>query len=144
MTVAHRTHSGRTGGFTLIEVMVSVALVATAFVSLLVLQRQNVSAHITLKNITMASMIAEDRMERMVLRAQGFEMIEEFNPELDKEYPNFTVESELSEVGPDALPVVMLLPEGLTLRRITVVVSWTDANLKKEYKLDHFVTQKLQ
>lgn len=139
----HRTTNGGPGGFTLIEVMVSVALVATAFVSLLVLQRQNVSAHITMKNITLASMIAEDRMERMVLRAQGFEMIEEYNNELDKEYPGFTVESELGEVGPEELPVVMLLPEGLTLRRITVVVSWTDAKLKKEYKLEHFVTQKL-
>lgn len=143
MSVNHRTSIGRRGGFTLIEVMVSVALVATAFVSLLVLQRQNVSAHITMKNITVASMIAEDRMERMVLRAQGFEQIEEFNPDLDKEYPNFEVESELNEVGPQELPVVMLLPEGLTLRRITVVVRWTDAKLEKEYKLEHYVTQKL-
>lgn len=143
MSLHRRTSIGRPGGFTLIEVMVSVALVATAFVSLLVLQRQNVSAHITMKNITVASMIAEDRMERMVLRAQGFEQIEEFNPDLDKEYPNFEVESELNEVGPQELPVVMLLPEGLTLRRITVVVRWTDAKLEKEYKLEHYVTQKL-
>lgn len=124
--------------------MVSVALVATAFVSLLVLQRQNVAAHITMKNLTVASMIAEDRMERMILRAQGFEQIEEYNQDLEREYPDYEVESDLSDVDAAALPVVMLLPEGLTLRRLSVVVSWDESKTKKQYKLDDFVTQKLQ
>jgi prepilin-type N-terminal cleavage/methylation domain-containing protein len=130
-------------GFTLIEVMVSVALVATGFVSLLVLQRQNVAAHGTIQRYTMATMIAEDRLERMILRAQGFEQLEEYNRDLEDNYPDFEVNAEVSDVGPEALPVVMLLPEGLTLVRITVVVSWMEGKRAREYKLEHFVTQKL-
>lgn len=138
-----RLHTTLRAGFTLIEVMVSVALIATAFVSLLVLQRQTVSAHVTVQNMTIASMIAEDRLERAILRAQGFDMVDEYNPDLDRNYPNFTVESETSDVGPDALPIVALLPEGLTIRRVTVVVRWTEGQAKRSYKLEHFVTQKL-
>lgn len=133
----------KTRGFTLIEVMVSVALIATAFVSLLVLQRQTVASHITIQNMTVASMIAEDRLERAILRAQGFDQVDEYNPDLDRNYPNFEVESETADVGPDALPIVALLPEGLTIRRVTVIVRWLEGTRKREYKLEHFVTQKL-
>lgn len=124
--------------------MVSVALVATGFVSLLVLQRQNVAAHGTVQRYTIATMVAEDRLERMILKAQGFEQIEEYNEELEKNYPDYEVESEITDVGPEVLPVVMLLPQGLTLRRVSVQVTWTEGKKSRVYKLEHFVTQKLE
>jgi type II secretion system protein I len=130
-------------GFTLIEVMVSVALLATAFVSLLSLQRQGVSTHIRMQNITLASMIAEDQLERMILHAQGFDRIPEVNDELSRTYPAFQVEAVLDEVDPNMLPIVALLPAGLTLRRITVRVVWKEGEVARNYQLQHFVTQKL-
>lgn len=133
----------RKRGFTLIEVMVSVAMLATAFVSLLVLQRQNVSAHATLRRMTAASMIAEDRLERMILKAQGFDSIPEANEELDRRYPDYGVEANIEDVGPEVLPVVALLPEGLTVKRIHVRVTWRETGGERSYTLQHFVTQKL-
>ncbi len=133
----------RRGGFTLVEVMVSVALLATAFVSLLVLQRLSVSAHYTVQKLTIASMIAEDRLERMILRAQGFDNLSEYNEELDKQYPDYDVEADLEDVGPEMLPVVILLPEGLTLKRVKVTVRWKEGETQRKYELQDFVTQKL-
>lgn len=135
--------AARRRGFTLVEVMVSVALLATAFVSLLVLQRQSVSAHNTVQKLTVASMIAEDRLERMILRAQGFDQLSEYNEELDREYPDYEVDAELEDVGPDMLPVVALLPEGLTLMRVKVTVRWKEGEAERKYELQDFVTQKL-
>lgn len=142
MTAFTKTGSRRRG-FTLVEVMVSVALLSTAFVSLLVLQRQSVSAHNTVQKLTVASMIAEDRLERMILKAQGFDQLSEYNDELDRQYPDYEVEAELEDVGPDMLPVVALLPEGLTLRRVKVTVRWKEGESQRKYELQHFVTQKL-
>lgn len=139
---SHAWARGR-AGFTLIEVMVSVALLATAFTSLLVLQRQAVASHYTMERITIASMLAEDRMERMILKAQGFDGLSEFNDDLNQAYPGYDINSELEEVDMNTLPIVALLPEGLTLKRVSVVVSWNEGPRKKEYKLQHFVTQKL-
>ncbi len=133
----------KSAGFTLIEVMISVALVATAFVSLLVLQRQNIAAHITIQSATVASMIAEDRLERIVLIAQGFDQLEEYNEDLAKEYPTFEVESVVEEVGMESMPVVALLPAGLTMKKIVVTVSWKEGQTTKQYVLTHFVSQKL-
>jgi hypothetical protein len=41
------------------------------------------------------------------------------------------------------LPVVALMPEGLTLKRVRVTVSWKDGKSTKKYELQTFVTQKL-
>jgi type II secretion system protein I len=130
-------------GFTLLEVMVAVALVATAFTSLLTLQRQSVSAHGTMRQMTVASMLAEDRLERMVLRAQGFDRVIDFNDELERRYPEFTVEAVIDYVDPQVLPVVALLPAGLTLREIRVSVTWRDGRDTRTYELRHFVTEEL-
>ena len=131
------------GGFTLIEVMVSVALIATAFVSLLTLQRQTVVAQSQIHQLTVASMIAEDRLERMILQAQGYDRLVDYNDELTLQYPDFDIQADVEEVDPNMLPVVMFMPEGLTLRLIRVVVSWEDGAHVRTYELQHFVTQKL-
>jgi len=130
-------------GFTLVEVMVSVALLSIAFVSLLSLQRQGVSTHIRMQRITVASMIAEDQLERMILHAQGFERIPRVNDELTRAYPDYQVEAEMTEVDPAMLPIVALLPAGLTLRRILVRVVWMEGQVARQYELQHFVTQEL-
>ncbi len=138
-----RVRLRRRAGFTLIEVMVSVALLSTAFVSLLALQRQSVAAHDRIRRLTVASMIAEDTMERMILRAQGFDQVLEVNEELTREYPDYEVEAVLDDVDPAVLPIVMLLPQGMTIKSILVEVSWRDGSQRRTYQLRHYVTQKI-
>ncbi len=131
------------GGFTLLEVMVSVALIATAFASLLTLQRQTVAAHSKIRSITVASMIAEDRMERIILRAQGYEQILELNEELDRRFPDYEVEATVEDISPEELPVVMFLPADMTLKTVRVIVSWQEGANTRTYELQRYVTQKL-
>jgi type II secretion system protein I len=137
------TRVGGRRGFTLIEVMFAVTIVATAFVSLLTLQSQTVAAHSILRKATIATMIAEDQLERLVLRAQGFDRLIDYNDEFARRYPDYTVNAEIRDVDPMMLPVVALLPENLTLKEVVVEVRWRDGNYDRRYELRHFVTQKL-
>jgi general secretion pathway protein I len=105
----------RRRGFTLLEVMVALAVIGIALLPLLTLQRQNLRSIVRSRDVTCAALLAQEMMARAELekfpplgsRSGDFQS---FHP---GRYPNFrwqrTVESSL------------LFPD---LRKVTVVVSY--------------------
>ncbi len=59
---ARATASGRARGFTLLEVMVALAIVSIALVSLLALANRSVATHARLQKLTEATLLAQHKM----------------------------------------------------------------------------------
>ncbi|WP_448874004.1 prepilin-type N-terminal cleavage/methylation domain-containing protein [Desulfobulbus propionicus] len=91
-------------GFTLLEVMIAVAIIAIAVVTLLGAQSQSVSIVSSAKFDTMASLLAQWKMSDLIL--QDFEQLTDDEGNFGEDYPQFSWKltvTELSE-GETGLP----------------------------------------
>jgi Tfp pilus assembly protein PilV len=123
----------RVAGFTLLEVVLSIAILSYALVSLVVLQNQGVDLSIHSSNMTMATMMAKEKMSELMLKEKGYDMIADRRKTFADEFTNFVVKGEVIE---DAL-----LPIELTVgvKELRVTVTWQERGGDEEISLVTYV-----
>lgn len=92
-----RYPAGRISGFTLLEVMVAVAVIAIAFVTLIGAQSQSVAIATDSKFDAMASLLAQGKMTELSLL--GYDEINSNAGDFGKDFPDFFWETEVNELN---------------------------------------------
>lgn len=87
----------RQSGFTLLEVMIAVAIIAVAVVTLLGAQSQSVSMVAGAKFDSMASMLAQWKMSDLLL--EEFDQLVDDQGNFGEDYPQFYWTVQVSELG---------------------------------------------
>ncbi len=117
-------------GFTLLEVMVSVAIIAIVFVSILRLQGQSISMNETIRFYTIAPLLADEKIADIKLNPSNFELSS--SGDFGDDYPGYTWKVQSEELKID----VIESPQ-LTLKKIDVFISLNNDELK--FSLTHYL-----
>jgi general secretion pathway protein I len=93
----------RIGGFTLLEVMIAVALIAIALVTLIGAQAQSVAIATGSRFDTMAPMLAQWKLTEVHL--QDFEQLNDATGNFGEQYPHFSWKLEVEETEGGAVGI---------------------------------------
>ena len=104
-------------GFTLLEVMIAVALLAVALVTLLGSQSQSVSYANSAKFETMAALLAQSKMSEMLI--QDAESLSSDSGAFGDEYPGYAWEATVSDLSIEGLDAISEY-----LKQIDLSVTW--------------------
>jgi general secretion pathway protein I len=104
-------------GFTLLEVMVAVALIAIALTALLGSQSQSVSFANSAKFETMAALLAQGKMSEIVLQGTGG--LSSDSGDFGEDYPGYAWNATVSDVS---IPEEEALSD--YLKQIDITVTW--------------------
>lgn len=104
-------------GFTLLEVMVAMAIIAIVLVSVLRLQGQTITMNESSRFYTMAALLAQSRMAEIKADPDAAEL--ESSGDFGDQYPGYAWQVKAEEVSVD-------VPEGpkFDLRRIDLVITF--------------------
>ena len=105
-------------GFTLIEILVSVGIISSVFVSLITLQLQSLRVLEKIKNTTIGLMIVTNTDDISKIKTK---YTIEINPYLEEKYLNFKVERDVIEAD-EILPFIPFISDvpNIPLTRITL------------------------
>ena len=117
-------------GFTLLEVMVSVAIIAIVLVSILRLQGQSISMNEAIRFYTTAPLLADTKISEIRLNPSNFELSS--SGDFGNEYTGYAWKVQIEEIKID----VIESPE-LTLKKIDVLISLN--NDEFTFILRHFL-----
>lgn len=125
----NRLHPNGQSGFTLLEVMVALAIVATALVALLSLGNHSIAVNDHLQNLTRATFLAQERMALIEVDSeQGSFDLTEQSGDFDKPFENYHW-----RVTYEDTPL-----QGVKM--VTLVVSWGNEAANENVSLSSFVT----
>jgi general secretion pathway protein I len=110
--------------------MVSVAIIAIVFVSILKLQGQTILMNETIRFYTIAPLLADQKISDIKLNPSNFELSS--SGDFGDEYPGYTWKVQVEEMKID----VMESPQ-LTLKKIDVFISLNNDELK--FFLSHYL-----
>ena len=129
--VKHQAHT-RAAGFTLLEVLVAVAIVAIALVTFMGLHLRSLDATIRAQDLTTAVLLAQAKMATMgEFPDTGEEQGRFEGPELER----FQWATAVTEHTLDALADG---GQTVTVRRLEVTVSWADGQQTHHYTLEAY------
>lgn len=111
-------------GFTLLEVLVSVGILATAFVALVGLETQSLATISRLSDQFIAELFAVDAYSRYILGQEGYG-IEPVHPRLKERFLEYRAEVRTEPFTLENLPFVPVLPVGWR-------VDWVDVDVLGE------------
>ena len=94
---------GKQSGFTFLEVMIAVAVIAISFVTLIGSQSQSVAIGTDARQRLMASFLAQQKLAE--LEAAGFDEIYSSEGDFDEDFPSFHWKTEISSVSGDELGI---------------------------------------
>ncbi len=111
-------------GFTLLEVMIAIAIMATALVAVLASQSQSLSLASEAKFNTTAALLAQSKIAE--IEAASPEDVVSDSGDFGEDFPNYRWELTVSDLGFSGLEEVLDY-----LKQIDLVVSWGE---NKQYK----------
>jgi general secretion pathway protein I len=117
-------------GFTLLEVMIAVAILAIALVTLLGSQSQSVSFANSAKFETMAALLAQSKMSEITIQAA--DSLSSDSGDFGEDYPGYTWEATVSDVSYEGLDAISDY-----LKQIDLAVTW--GTLSYNLRLYHYV-----
>jgi general secretion pathway protein I len=117
-------------GFTLLEVMIAVAILAIALVTLLGSQSQSVSFAHSAKFETMAALLAQSKMSEITIQAA--DSLSSDSGDFGEDYPGYTWEATVSDVSYEGLDAISDY-----LKQIDLAVTW--GTLSYNLRLYHYV-----
>ena len=104
-------------GFTLLEVMIAVALIAIALVTLLGSQSQSVSFANSAKFETMAALLAQSKMSEMTIQAA--DSLSGDSGNFGDDYPGYAWEATVSDISLEGMDTISDY-----LKQIDLTVTW--------------------
>jgi general secretion pathway protein I len=117
-------------GFSLLEVMIAVALIAIALVTLLGSQSQSVSFANSAKFETMAALLAQSKMSEITI--QDADSLSSDSGNFGDDYPGYAWVATVSDVSIEGLDTISDY-----LKQIDLTVTWGSYNYK--IRLYHYV-----
>jgi len=133
--VKHQAHT-RAAGFTLLEVLIAVAIVAIALVTFMGLHLRSLDATIRAQDLTTAVLLAQAKMATMgEFPDTGEEQGKFEGPELER----FQWATAVTEHTLDALPNSG--GQAVIVRRLEVTVFWADGQQIHHYTLEAYGVQ---
>jgi general secretion pathway protein I len=117
-------------GFTLLEVMIAVALLAVALVTLLGSQSQSVSYANSAKFETMAALLAQSKMSEIII--QDADSLSSESGAFGDDYPGYAWEATVSDISIEGLDTISDY-----LKQIDLTVTWGVFNYN--IRLYHYV-----
>jgi general secretion pathway protein I len=118
-------------GFTLLEVMIAVALIAIALVTLLGSQSQSVSFANSAKFETMAALLAQSKMSEITI--QDADSLSSDSGSFGEDYPGYSWEATVSDVSIEGVEAISEY-----LKQIDLTVTWGVFNYN--IRLYHYVS----
>ena len=119
------------GGFTLIEIMVALAIIAVAFVALLGLRNRDIVLHDEARAVIAATALAQQRMADATIG--GFPDLGTSEGRFDDEHARFTWRQEVSPTGLFSTDLV---------REVRVMVAWGEPSRNERVDLVSYVFQR--
>ena len=116
-------------GFTLLEVVIAIAILAVGLMMLLSLQNQTIMLSSYSKNLSLAMLIAKEKIVELEMRERELSEIELRDGRMEERYPAFRVE-ELEEE--ETLLSFLDFGEDTQLIQIGVRVSWDEGKTEGE------------
>jgi general secretion pathway protein I len=118
------------GGFTLLEVMIAMAIVSIALVSLLALGNRSIGVNARLQKITQATLLAQEKMTDIEVRAAtGGGQLDKEEGILEEPFAEFRWRTAYEETP---LPSV---------RMVTVTVAWGEEARNEAVQISSFLFQ---
>jgi len=117
-------------GFTLLEVMVSVAIIAIVLVSILRLQGQSITMNETIRFYTIAPILADAKISEITLNPEDFELSS--SGDFGDDFPGYAW-----KIGVEELKIDVFESPELSLKKIDVDINLNDGELK--FSLRHFL-----
>lgn len=111
--------NGFSTGFTLLEILAAVAILAIAVVSLYSLQNQSIDLSGYVNEMTIATMMARERASEEDLKVRFPNLMSPKKP-LSDEYPGFVIE----DVPQEDSGLVGRLPEGIRPKPLGIRITW--------------------
>ena len=106
-------------GFTLLEVLAAIAILALGLTAILSLQNQSISLGSYINDLNIAVLIGEEKMTELALKSK-YKDFEIFEKPLSERYPDFNVE-DIS----DNIDVFQIeIPPEINAKRIGIRISW--------------------
>ncbi|MDY7034209.1 MAG: prepilin-type N-terminal cleavage/methylation domain-containing protein [Thermodesulfobacteriota bacterium] len=127
-TAKKKAYDKQNAGFTLLEVMITLAVIAISIVAILRALGMSVDLSYESKNITAATLLAKGKMAEV--ESEGFPEIEEISGDFGDESPNFRWEKSISEIGIEEL------------RKVEIRVLWQEGNNEKKVELVTLISEK--
>jgi len=128
--IPEKSLCGVSKGFTLLEVMVSVSIIAIVLVSILRLQGQSITMNETIRFYTIAPLLADSKISEIRLNPSNFDLSS--SGDFGDEYPGYTWNVQIEE-----LKINVIESPELTLKKIDVFISLNNDELK--FSLRHFL-----
>ena len=117
-------------GFTLLEVMIAVALIAISLTTLLGSQAQSVSYANSAKFETMAALLAQSKMSEITIQYAG--SLSSDSGDFGDDYPGYAWEATVSDVSIEGMDTISNY-----LKQIDLTVTWGVYNYN--IRLYHYV-----
>ena len=117
-------------GFSLLEVMIAVALIAIALTTLLGSQAQSVSYANSAKFETMAALLAQSKMSEITV--QDADSLSSDSGDFGDDYPGYAWEATVSDISIEGLDAISNY-----LKQVDLTVSW--GVFKYSIRLYHYV-----
>ncbi|MEK6201737.1 MAG: prepilin-type N-terminal cleavage/methylation domain-containing protein [Desulfobulbaceae bacterium] len=131
----HRSSPRRDDGFTLLEVMIAISMLAIALTTLFGSQSQSVSLGLTTKFNTQAPLLAQLKLAEF---AGAPERPASDSGDFGDEFPGFQWQVETEEATLETTPILSTL-EG-NLQRLTLTVSWGEDHYS--YQIQSYLLKK--
>ena len=128
--IPEKSHGGFSKGFTLLEVMVSVSIIAIVLVSILKLQGQSITMNETIRFYTIAPLLADSKISEIRLNPSNFDLSS--SGDFGDDYPGYTWNVQIEE-----LKINVIESPELTLKKIDVFISLNNDELK--FSIRHFL-----
>ncbi len=111
------------GGFTLLEVMVAVSIIAIVLVSIVRLQGQTISMNETIRFYAIAPLLAQAKLTEIVLKPSDFEGAQ--SGDFGDEYPGYTWTTNIEKIS-----IEVLESPTLTMKKIDMMIDLNNGQMK--------------
>ncbi len=134
----------RNRGFTLLEVIVALMIIATVMVSLISLTVQNIQLHEAARENTIAYLVAKEYMEKLIAQQTIDENMKIDDEEIKDKYPQVEVETKVEDIGTEDVAWAAFLPENTEVKILKVIVHWKEETGTRDYSLVTYVVRKMK
>ena len=118
----------KNAGFTLLEIMITIAIVGIALVAIMRALAMSVDVCNKSRNISISTLLAKGKMAE--IESRGFPDAEEISGDFGEEYPGFKWERSISKIGMEGL------------RKVVVRVLWQEGESEENVELVTLVSNR--
>ena len=123
----HKIKRANSGGFTLLEVMIAIAIISIALISLQALNNRTIAIHGYLQRMTQATLLAQYKMSEVESSSEEVLLQEASQGEFDEPLDQYRWKISVSET-----PLA-------SVRMVTVDVVWGDKEKNEFVSIDSFI-----